>query len=54
MIDAALLRPGRFDHLIYIPPPDEKAREDIFRINIEGNKMPVEEGINFAELSKRT
>ncbi len=22
LVDAALLRPGRFDHLIYVPPPD--------------------------------
>ena len=25
MVDAALLRPGRMDHLVYIPPPDYKA-----------------------------
>lgn len=27
MIDDALLRPGRFDKLIYIPPPDKAARK---------------------------
>jgi len=25
MVDAALLRPGRMDHVIYVPPPDFKA-----------------------------
>ena len=32
MIDKALLRPGRFDRLIYIPLPDDKAREEIFKV----------------------
>ncbi len=26
LVDAALLRPGRFDRLLYVPPPDEAAR----------------------------
>jgi len=25
MVDAALLRPGRMDHVIYVPPPDFEA-----------------------------
>jgi len=25
MVDAALLRPGRMDHIIYVPPPDLEA-----------------------------
>ncbi|AHC51220.1 ATPase AAA [Sulfolobus acidocaldarius SUSAZ] len=29
-IDEALLRPGRFDEIIYVPLPDEKAREEIW------------------------
>ena len=28
IIDKALTRPGRFDHLIYVPPPDVKCRWD--------------------------
>jgi transitional endoplasmic reticulum ATPase len=32
LIDPALLRVGRFDYLLSIPPPDEKARTEIFRI----------------------
>jgi SpoVK/Ycf46/Vps4 family AAA+-type ATPase len=32
MIDAALMRPGRFDKIIYVPPPDEKGRLEIMRI----------------------
>jgi len=31
-IDSALLRPGRFDKVVYVPPPDIQARKAIFRI----------------------
>jgi SpoVK/Ycf46/Vps4 family AAA+-type ATPase len=31
-LDAALLRPGRFDRVIYVPPPDECGRKDILRM----------------------
>lgn len=34
MLDSAILRPGRFDKIFYIGPPDEKAREEIFKINL--------------------
>ena len=34
MLDDALLRPGRFDKLLYVPPPDAAARLDILRILI--------------------
>ncbi len=39
MIDAALLRPGRFDKLLYVPPPDEKTRADIIRIHMKGKPL---------------
>lgn len=31
-LDSAFLRPGRFDRLVFVPPPDVVAREDIIRI----------------------
>lgn len=30
-VDAAFRRPGRFDRIIFVEPPDEAAREDIFK-----------------------
>ena len=33
IIDTAILRPGRFDRLIYVPTPNQNAREQIFKIN---------------------
>lgn len=44
IIDPAILRPGRLDQLIYIPLPDEKSREAIFRANLR--KSPVAKVIN--------
>ncbi|XP_045205674.2 ribosome biogenesis protein SPATA5-like isoform X2 [Mercenaria mercenaria] len=40
MIDKALLRPGRFDRVLYVPLPDLPTRAEIFRINL--SKMPVD------------
>lgn len=36
IIDKALTRPGRFDHLIYVPPPSIENRLDILKINVYG------------------
>jgi transitional endoplasmic reticulum ATPase len=32
-LDAALLRPGRLDVLLYVPPPDEAGRLEALRIH---------------------
>jgi len=34
MLDAAVLRPGRFDEIVTIPLPDEDDRKEIFRIHL--------------------
>jgi transitional endoplasmic reticulum ATPase len=39
MIDPALLRSGRFERILHIPPPDEKSREAILKIH--ASKMPL-------------
>ncbi len=41
IIDTALLRPGRFDRLIYVPLPDFETRKGIFDINL--SKMQSKE-----------
>ncbi len=35
-IDSAFRRPGRFDHVLFVPPPDQEARESIFQIMLDG------------------
>lgn len=34
-IDPAFRRPGRFDRIIFVPPPDQQSRDSIFRIKLE-------------------
>jgi transitional endoplasmic reticulum ATPase len=34
IMDPAIMRPGRFDKIFYIPPPDAKGRVDMFRIHL--------------------
>jgi len=52
IVDPALLRQGRFDRIISVPVPDEKARENIFKIYLE--KMPLAEDVDVAKLAKET
>jgi len=52
MLDPALLRPGRFDRLIYVPPPDKEARRKIFEVHTRG--MPLGEDVSLDELAERT
>ncbi len=50
MLDKALIRPGRFDKIIYMGPPDAASREAIFRSYLEGKKT-LSNGINYTELA---
>ncbi|MEM2319339.1 MAG: CDC48 family AAA ATPase [Candidatus Bathyarchaeia archaeon] len=52
IIDPALLRPGRFDKLLYVPLPDLEARKEILKIHL--NKKPLAEDVNIEELAKET
>lgn len=51
-IDSAILRSGRMDKRIYVPPPDTEARREIFKIHLEGR--PYDSNIDFDKLSKLT
>jgi len=48
IVDPAVLRPGRFDRLIYVPEPDEKSRLQIFKIYTKN--MPLAKDVNLSEL----
>src|SRR3546814_18211790 len=52
LVGPALLRPGRFDEIIYVPVPDEKGRRQILGIHTE--KMPLGEGVDLDDLARRT
>jgi len=52
IIDQGLLRPGRFDRLILIRGPDEKARLEILKIHTKS--MPLADDVNLKELATVT
>ncbi|MEM3327003.1 MAG: CDC48 family AAA ATPase [Thermoproteus sp.] len=52
LVDPALLRPGRFDRIIYVPPPDFKARLDIFLIHTRN--VPLAKDVDLEELARWT
>ena len=52
ILDPALLRPGRFDRLIYVPPPDKKARLEILRIHTRN--MPLAEDVDLEKIAEMT
>jgi len=49
IVDPAVLRPGRFDRLIYVPEPDEKARLEIFKIYTKD--MPLNKDVDLVHLA---
>jgi len=52
ILDPALLRPGRFDRLVYVRPPDKKSRLAIFKIHTRN--MPLAEDVDLNELAEMT
>ncbi|HIH73560.1 MAG TPA: CDC48 family AAA ATPase [Thermococcaceae archaeon] len=52
ILDPALLRPGRFDRLILVPAPDEKARLEILKVHTR--RVPLARDVSLEELAKKT
>ncbi len=52
LLDFALLRPGRFDLLMYVPPPSATEREEILRILTR--KVPLEGDVDLGDMARRT
>ncbi|XP_061607415.1 spermatogenesis-associated protein 5-like protein 1 isoform X2 [Phyllopteryx taeniolatus] len=51
-LDSALLRPGRLDHVLYVPPPDQQARLAILKVCTKS--MPVDADVCLEELAAGT
>ena len=49
MIDSALMRPGRFEHHIYVPLANHDARIMLIKKNL--GEVPVEEGLDYDRIS---
>ncbi|MDQ6723050.1 MAG: CDC48 family AAA ATPase [Thermoproteota archaeon] len=52
IIDPALLRPGRFDRILYASPPDRDSRLQILKIHTK--KKPLADDVNIEELADKT
>ncbi|MBB4617556.1 CDC48 family AAA ATPase [Sphingomonas abaci] len=52
LVDPALLRPGRFDELIYVGVPDEAGRRRI--LGIQAQKMPLANDVDLDAVARRT
>ena len=50
-LDSAFRRPGRFDRVLFVPPPDAAAREAILRILCRGKPL---EAIDYKTLASKT
>jgi len=50
-VDDAFRRPGRFDRVVFVPPPDRDARREILRIHLQGR---LQEEIDLNRLAART
>ena len=51
-LDPAFLRPGRFDRLFFVPPPDRAAREAILRLEL--GERPVAPSVDMAAVAAKT
>jgi transitional endoplasmic reticulum ATPase len=52
ILDPAMLRPGRFDRLIYVPAPDEESRLEILKIYTK--EMPLDDDVDLISLAGET
>ncbi|MER6271276.1 ATP-dependent zinc metalloprotease FtsH [Streptomyces sp900105755] len=52
ILDPALTRPGRFDRVVQVSPPDRTGREAILQIHTR--QMPLAEGVDLAQVARTT
>ncbi|RDE15476.1 MAG: AAA family ATPase [Candidatus Thorarchaeota archaeon] len=52
ILDPAVLRPGRFDSVLFVPPPDRDARVEIFKVHTRN--MPLADDVSIEKLADMT
>lgn len=52
IIDPAVLRPGRFDAVVFVPPPDLEARVEILKVHTKG--MPLHGSVDIHKIADMT
>ncbi|KAI8106054.1 hypothetical protein M9435_000604 [Picochlorum sp. BPE23] len=54
VLDPALLRPGRFDRRVPVERPDKIGREQILRVHIDNNNLPLDASFDISSLASQT
>jgi cell division protease FtsH len=54
VLDAALLRPGRFDRRVAVERPDKQGREEILRVHINQRGLPLGDDVRVDQLAAQT
>jgi len=54
MLDDALLRPGRLDRIVYVPPPDLESRKKIFEVYLKGTEEMMASDVDIDDLVARS
>ena len=52
ILDPAVLRPGRFDSIVFVPPPDKDARLAILKVHTKN--MPLADDVDLAAIAEKT
>ena len=50
-LDSAFRRPGRFDRILFVPPPDQEARAEVLRLQLKGKPQ---DALDFDAVAKKT
>ncbi|OQP66200.1 AAA family ATPase [Niastella populi] len=50
-LDPAFRRPGRFDRIVFVPPPDEATRESILKLKLKNKPI---DAIDYSQLARKT
>ncbi|MBP2145633.1 transitional endoplasmic reticulum ATPase [Methanofollis sp. W23] len=54
MLDEALMRPGRLDRIVYVPPPDRESRKKIFEVYLRGIEGLLAADVDIEAMVNRT
>jgi len=54
MLDEAVMRPGRLDRIIYVPPPDKESRKQIFEVYLSTSSGILADDISIDKLVEKT
>lgn len=54
VLDPALRRPGRFDRIVAVEPPDRKGRVAVLNVHLEKQQMPLAEDVDVKQIATAT